>query len=155
MADESKKNGLEKHVDVDTSAVAIVVRIASQAGPRAIEMQFGVPLDMNLADLNAYMDKATSVIDRQAAIGDLRRAKLDLEGAEKMLATTQEQRAAYESKCALDWTVSGRKGEWRPVGAQKNQFDNWDTTLRDVREKRIPGFKAEIARLEREIAGGQ
>lgn len=149
----TEKNGHD-NVHVDTTETAIVVRIASQAGPRAIEMQFGVPLNMNLKQLNEYMDKATSIIDRQIAIGDLRKIQMDLEGAQKALATHLEQRANYESQANLDWEISGRKGGFKPSGSQQAQFANFDKTIHELRDNRIPHFKAEIERLKRETTLG-
>ena len=139
---------------VDTSAPAIMIRVASQAGPRAIEMTFGVPLDMTLKDLNTYVDKVVSVADRLQAQGELQKLRLDLEGAEKALATHLEQRAATEAKATLEWEISGRKGAWKPTASQQQQIANWETTIREMRDKRIPYFKAEISKLEREIAAG-
>lgn len=146
-----EKNGHD-NVHVDTTETAIVVRIASQAGPRAIEMQFGVPLNMNLKQLNEYMDKATSIIDRQINIGDLRKLQMDLDGAKKALATHLEQKANYESQAQLDWEVSGRKGPMKFSGGQTAQLGNWDKTIHELRDNRIPHFQAEIERLKREIA---
>lgn len=148
------ENGHDKIRQVDTSAPAIMIRVASQAGPRAIEMTFGVPLDMTLKDLNSYVDKVVSVADRLQNQGELQRAKADLDGAEKALATHIEQRAAYEARETLAWDASGRKGAWRPTDSQRQQLRNWETSIAEMRDKRIPHFRAEIAKLEREIAAG-
>ncbi len=137
-----------------TSDAAFVIRIAGQAGPRAIEVTFGVPLDMTVNDIHQYVDKVCMVIDRQTYKGDLMKARLDLDGAEKALATHVEQQANAAAKFALEWEAHGKKGPWRPYGAQQQQLDNWQTTIREMRDKRIPHFKAEIAKLEREIAAG-
>lgn len=149
MSEGNGKDTDKADVNDDT---AIVVRIAGQAGPRAIEMSFGIPLKMDLIKLNKYMDKVTSVIDRQIAIGDLRRAIADLAGAEKALRTTVEQKAAFESVCAMKWDAEGRKGGWKPYGNQTNQLENWDKTIGELRDNRIPAFKAEIAKLEQAVS---
>lgn len=148
----SEGNG--KIRSVDRSAPAIMIRVATQAGPRAIEMTFGVPLDMTVADLNAYVDKVVGVSDRLQKQGDLQRAKLDLEGAEKALMTQIEQRTNYEINCANDWSASNRQGPWKPYGNQKAQMDNWDKSIRELRDNRIPHFKNEIDKLQREISQG-
>ena len=135
-----------------TSSAAFVIRIGGQAGTRAIEVTFGVPLDMTVNDLHHYVDKVCLVIDRQTHKGELQRAKLDLKAVEAALATHIEQQAAAASKFALEWEISGRKGAWKPYGAQQDQLNNWQTTIREMRDKRIPTFKAEIAKLEAEIA---
>ena len=135
-----------------SSSAAFVIRIAGQAGTRAIEVTFGVPLDMTPNDLHHYVDKVCLVIDRQTSKGELQRAKLDLDAAEKQLATHIEQQATAAAKFALEWQINGRKGPWKPFGAQQQQLDNWQTTIREMRDKRIPQFKAEISKLERAIA---
>jgi len=137
-----------------SSSAAFVIRIAGQAGPRAIEVTFGVPLDMTVPDLHHYVDKVCLVIDRQTYKGELMKIKLDLDGAEKALATHLEQQAAAQAKFELEWQISGRKGAWKPFGAQQAQIEGWQTTIRELRDKRIPHFKAEISKLEREIAAG-
>ncbi len=135
-----------------SSSAAFVIRIGGQAGTRAIEVTFGVPLDMTPKDLHHYVDKVCLVIDRQTFKGELQRAKMDLEQAEKALTTHVEQQATAAAKFALEWEANGRKGPWKPFGAQQQQLDNWQTTIREMRDKRIPQFRAEISKLEQVIA---
>ncbi len=137
----------------DTSgSAAFVIRIAGQAGPRAIEVTFGVPLDMTVNDIHHYVDKVCLVIDRQTYKGDLMKTKADLEGAEKALATHLEQRAGMEVRAVQDWESSGRKGAWHPTSSQQQQITNFDTTIRELRDQRIPRFQKDIEFLEGKIA---
>ena len=134
-----------------SSSAAFVIRIGGQAGTRAIEVTFGVPLDMTVKDLHHYVDKVCLVIDRQAYKGELQRAKQDLRGAEAALGTHLEQHAAATVRFAQEWEANGRKGSWKPYGAQQEQVKNWETTIRELREKRIPQFRSEVEKLEQAI----
>lgn len=134
---------------------AVVVRVAAQVGQnRSVEMQFGVPLDMNLPDLNAYMDKITSVMDRQNNKGLLEVAKASLAAAKKQLLTNAEQRGHLESKYQFEWSVSSRRGDFKPSTAQAAQLNNFDTTSANLRENVIPKFERDIEELERKINEG-
>lgn len=132
--------------------LAIGIRVTGQVGPnRSIDMTLGVPMSMNLADLNGFMDKIMSVIDRQNNLGIIDALKIELEKTEKDLANNQLNRANYEAKCAADWERTNRKGEFRATEAQRAQLNNFDATARELRENRIPRIKREISDLERKL----
>ncbi len=137
----------------DTSgSAAFVIRIAGQAGPRAIDVTFGVPLDMTVNDIHHYVDKVCLVIDRQTYKGELMKTKADLDGAKKALDTHLEQHAAMQAKSLVEWESSGRKGDWRPTSSQAQQINNFETTIRELRDKRIPNYQKDIEFLEGKIA---
>ena len=137
----------------DTSgSAAFVLRIAGQAGPRAIEVTFGVPLDMTVKDIHHYVDKVCLVIDRQTYKGEIMKARMDLDNAQKALGTHLEQRAGMEMRASQEWEAGNRQGPWKPSGAQLQQIKNFDTTIAELREKRIPQFQKEIEFLEGKIA---
>lgn len=138
--------------DKDTSsAAAFVIRVAGQAGPRAIEVTFGVPLDMTVNDLNQYVDKVCMVIDRQTDRGELGKIKADLEGASKALLSHLEHRAAFERAARESWERSGRRGEFKMHDSQLAQIGNFDKTISELRDTRIPGFQKRIDELERSL----
>ena len=137
----------------DTSgAAAFVIRIAGQAGPRAIEVTFGVPLDMKVNDLHAYVDKVCLVIDRQTYKGELLKAKLDLDGAEKAVITNRENRAHFLNTAQKAWADRGRKGPWEPTQSERVQVENWDKNITLHTDNTIPKYRQQIAELERIIA---
>ena len=139
----------------EDAAPAVVVRVAAQVGQnRSVDMQFGVPLDMTVKDLNAYMDKITSVMDRQNNKGLLEVAKASLEAAKKQLQTNQEQRSSYEAKCRNDFNLSNRRGDFKATESQRAQFGNFDGTTRNLKENIIPKFERDIEELERKINEG-
>jgi hypothetical protein len=136
-------------------APAVVVSVQAKVGTdRNMNMQFAVPLDMTVKDLNAYMDKITSVMERQNDKGLLEYSKALLAGAEKQLLENIEQRAHFESKCRLDFAISGRRGEFKPTDSQRAQFNNWDTSASNLRDNILPKYKKDIEELERKINEG-
>lgn len=138
---------------VDAKDLAIGIQVQSQVGPnRHITMTLGVPMSMDLPNLNGFMDKIVSVLDRQNNMGILEQLKAQLEGSEKDLATHLLHRSNYEAKCANDWEMGNRKGEFRTTEAQKAQLANFDNTARELREVRIPKIKKEISDIERKLA---
>lgn len=140
---------------VDVSDLAIGIQVNAQVGAnRSMTMTLGAPLAMTLQDLNRYVDKIMSVAERQNMKGLLEQAKLALEGAEKNIQTNLEQRASFQGKSDLEWVASGRQGPFRPSKSQQAQLDNWDTTIRNLRDNVIPKFKRDIAELEAKIAEG-
>ena len=140
---------------LDDAAPAVVVRVAAQVGQnRSVEMQFGVPLDMTVADLNKYMDKITSVMDRQNNKGLLEVAKASLEAANKQLMTNMEQRSAYELRCQTEFSLSNRRGDFKPTESQRAQLGNFTSTTRNLKETIIPKFERDIEELERKINEG-
>jgi hypothetical protein len=139
----------------EDAAPAVVVRVTAQVGQnRTVDMQFGVPLNMTLPDLNAYMDKITSVMDRQNDKGMLEVAKATLEASKKQLAVNQEQRAHFEAKCRNDFHVSNRRGDYKPTESQRTQLNNFDVTSINLRDNIIPKFTRDIEELERKINEG-
>jgi exonuclease VII large subunit len=144
-----------EQITEDQAAPAVVVRVAAQVGQnRSVDMQFAVPLDMTLQDVNAYMDKITSVMDRQNNKGLLEVAKASLEAAKKQLMTNLEQRTNYYNKCEDDFTLSNRKGTFRATESQRAQLGNFDSTTRNLKENIIPKFEKDIEELERKINEG-
>lgn len=135
----------------DTSAAAFVIRVAGQAGPRAIEVTFGVPLDMTVNDLNHYVDKVCMVIDRQTDRGELGKLRLDLEGAGKALLTHLEHRAAFERASQEDWERRGRRGPFQYTESQQAQLRNFEKTIDELKDTRIPTFQKKIDELERSL----
>ena len=139
---------------VDAKDLAIGIQVNGQVGPnRTITMTLGAPMTMSLPDLNGFMDKIMAVIDRQNNMGIIEQLRLGLQGAEKDLATNQLQRANYEARCASDWEISHRKGEFRATESQRAQLNNFDATAKELRDNRIPKLKKEIADLERKLSG--
>jgi hypothetical protein len=148
----AKTNG---HTAVSEAVPGIILRISAQVGhSRSMEVQFACPLDMTPKDLNQYIDKVTAVLNRQNDIGLLAVARANLVHAKKEITTNQEHRAEFESRCRLDWNVSGRRGEFKPTESQRAQLKNWDTNIQNYRENLIPKFEKEIAELERQINEG-
>jgi hypothetical protein len=136
----------------DAVAPAIVTSITAQIGPnRSITMQFGIPMDMRPADLNAYLDKVMAAMDRQNDKGLLTEYKVSLEKAQFNLETAAQQRANHEAACRDAFEKSGRHGEWKPTGSQKQELSNFDNNVRDLRDKTIPKLKTAIDELERKI----
>lgn len=149
---EAKTNG---HAAVAEAVPGIILRISAQVGhSRSMEVQFACPLDMTPKDLNRYIDKVTAVLNRQNDIGLLAVARANLSHARKEVLTNQENRANYESKCRLEYSVSGRRGDFRATESQNAQLRNWDTNIQNLRENLIPKFEKEISDLERQIDEG-
>jgi hypothetical protein len=119
-----------------------------------MEMQFACPLDMTPRDLNLYIDKVTSVIERQNNIGILLVTRATLAQAKAQLQANREQRANFESQCRLEFSVSGRRGDWRPTTSQQAQLGNWDNTSKNLIENLIPKYEADVADLKRKIDEG-
>ena len=140
---------------VDVSELAIGISVNAQIGPnRTISMTLGAPMAMTLADLNAYVDKIMAVADRQNNIGILEQTKLALAAAEKNIHTNREQRATLEGKFMLDWTISKRKGDFVASSAQNAQLNNYDITIRNLKDEVIPKLRRDIMELEHKIAQG-
>jgi hypothetical protein len=152
--DARTPDNMKPMAESDSKAPAFVFRVSAQVGQnKNIELTFGAPMDMTPADLNAYLDKVMSVVDRQNDKGVLEQLKLTLEQAEKTVQTNMDQKAALESKFALEWSVSNRRGEFKPNAGQQAQLNNFDTTAKELRENRIPQLRKMIAELERKIDG--
>jgi hypothetical protein len=144
-----------EQIAAEQAAPAVVVRVSAQVGQnRSMEMQYAVPLSMTVADLNTYMDKITSIMDRQNNKGLLEVARASLEAAKKQLATNQEQRGQFEAKCRNDFNLSNRRGDFKATESQRAQFGNFDVTSNNLRENVIPKFEKDIAELERKINEG-
>jgi len=138
---------------VDAKDLAIGIQVQSQVGPnRHITMTLGVPMSMSLPDLNGFMDKIVSVLDRQNDKGLFEQLKLGLEGAMRDLATNRAHRADYEMKCRNAWEVSNKRGEFKPFGNEKANLENFDKTAKELLEIRIPKLEKEIAEFERKLA---
>ena len=133
-------------------AAAFVIRIAGQAGPRAIEVTFGVPLDMTVNDIHHYVDKVCLVIDRQTYKGELLKAKLDLDGAEKAVLTNRENKQHFLNSAEKAWADRGRQGPWQPTASERAQIDNWDKNIALHTETNIPKTRQHIEELERMIS---
>jgi len=146
---------IDEHREVDVDAPAIVITMTQLVGnDRNMQLQFAVPLGMTPAKLNAYIDKVTSVIDRQNNIGVLAKAKLYLAAAEKELLTNTQNQANYLLKCEKDWYSSNRKGPFALNGAQQAQLNNFKETETKHKTEIIPKLRADIAELEAKIAEG-
>lgn len=144
----------EKVREVDGAAPAVVIKAARQIGTQLMEMQFAVPLDMTLADLNAYVDKVTSVMDRQGDKAALEQEELALKGAERDLRVHQDQLANRMRQDETDWTIGNRRGEFKPTEAQRKQYGNYETTIKALREDRIPKHRKNIEDLKARIDAG-
>jgi hypothetical protein len=101
---------------VDAKDLAIGIQINGQVGPnRTIALTLGVPMSMSLPDLNGFMDKCMSVIERQNNMGIIEALKLSLEGAEKDLATHRHHRGDFgqsHSQAAQGNRRYRAKAEW-------------------------------------------
>lgn len=140
---------------VDAKDLAIGIQISSQVGQnRSITMTLGVPMIMELSELNQFMDKCASVLDRQNDKGLLEVAKLNLEAARKNLVTNIQQRETYYAQQALDHEVRGRKGSFTPSESQRAQLRNFDSTTANLKETVIPKLMRDIEDLERKINEG-
>ena len=145
----------EQNGKTDMGVPAIVINLTSQVGSNhTMSMQFGAPLDMTTKDLNAYIDKARSVMERQNNISLLEKAKMVLEDAEKQLITNREQRANAEFGYVKQWHDTQRKGDFKPTESQRAQLGNWDKTIKNLHEELIPKFKFQIDELEKKISAG-
>lgn len=138
----------------EEAAPAFVFRLGGQIGPNnTMEITFGVPADMLPADMDRYIDKVRERIDRQNDIQILESARIQLRQAEKRLEDERTRRAAIESSARDHWATSGRRGDFKPTGSQAASFDNHDQNIKKLIEEAIPQLKANIAELERKIAG--
>lgn len=144
----------EKQREVDGSAPAVMIRCARNVGNQAMEMNFAVPLDMKPADLNAYVDKVTAVMERQGDKAALEQEEIALKNAERDLATGLMQLSNQRAADELRWVSGGRKGEFKPTESQQAQYGNWDKNTRHLRDERIPQIKARIAELRARINAG-
>lgn len=142
-----------KEREVDGAAPAIQVKTARQVGNQLMEMVFMAPLDMNLKDLNAYVDKVTSVMDRQGDKAALEAEQMALAAAEKNLVTNVTQLADAQSRAQTDWEITNRKGPFKATDSQKKQFENFERTSIHLRTAVIPKHKQNIEELKRKIAG--
>lgn len=148
-------HSIDEKTAVDVDSPAIVITMTQAVGTdRNMQLQFAVPLGMTPMKLNAYIDKVTSVIDRQNDMGLLRKAKAILAGAEDHLKTNSENQANYLLKCEAEWYQSNRKGPFKMNGAQEAQMRNFKETEITTKEKLIPKYKADIAELEQKINAG-
>ena len=137
---------------VDAKDLAIGIQINGQVGPnRTIMLTLGVPMTMSLPDLNGFMDKAMSVLDRQNDMGIIEALKVELERAEKDIATQRAHRASYIADCGAKWEHSNRKGEFQINGAQQAQVSNFDKSINEIADNRIPKLRKEIADLEKKL----
>jgi hypothetical protein len=152
--DARTPDSMKPMAEGDSAAPAFVFRVASQVGQnKNIELTFGIPMNMTPNDMNGYLDKVMSVIDRQNDKGILEQLKLTLEQAEKTVQTNMEQKAALELKFSRDFSIGGRRGEFKPTSGQQAQLNNFDTTAKELRENRIPQLRKMVSELERKING--
>jgi len=142
-----------KERDVDGAAPAIQCRFARQVGNQAMEMTFMAPLDMKLGDLNAYVDKVTSVMDRQGDKAALDAEEAALDAAEKNLRTNIDQLANAKSAAATDWEISQKRGPVTYTSSQIKQFENFERTSVHLKDVVIPKHRQNIEELKRKIAG--
>ena len=148
-------HSIDEAMQVDVDAPAIVITMTQSVGPdRNMQLQFAVPLGMTPMKLNSYIDKVTSVIDRQNDIGVLKKAKLYLEQAERDLKTNTENQANYLLDAEAKWYASGRKGAFALNGTQQAQLRNFKETEVKAKTEIIPKLRENIAELERKIAEG-
>lgn len=127
------------------------------------------------ASLNERLDLYTKVIGRQRAKFTLSEKLVDLLAARKALAALPEQerevlksraeeRARQHAAMAAAHDVAGKRGEFMPNLAQRNQLSAFDAETAAEREKLqkqrqtlerdIPIIEAQISRLRAVIAGG-
>lgn len=140
---------------VDVKDLAIGIQVAAQVGPnRTITMTLGAPLSMTPVDLNRYVDKIMSVADRQNDKGVLETIKATLAAAEKDILTNQQHRSDLEAKFQADWDRSQRKGPLRLTDTQASQLNNYQVTIIDLKDNRIPKFRKQVEELEAKIAAG-
>ena len=139
--------------EVDKTAPALFVKTAQQVGTRMMEMSFAVPLDMTPADLNAYVDKVTSVMDRQGDKAALEQEVVALKNAEMQLRTNADQLANQQQRDATDWDISNKRGDFRPTESQRKQYENWQKNSIHLRETIIPRHRKNIEALEQRING--
>jgi hypothetical protein len=140
---------------VDVSDLAIGIQVQAQVGPnRTISMTLGAPMSMTTADLNLYVDKIMSVADRQNDKGVLETLKATLAGAEKDIITNQENRGSLHNKFELEWASRGKLGDFKPTDSQYQQLNNYDGTVRNLKDNVIPKLRKQISELEAKIAAG-
>jgi hypothetical protein len=140
---------------IDTDGLAIGINITSQVGPnRTIAMTLGVPMSMTVNDLNRFMDKAASVLDRQNDKGVAAQLKLEIERAKKDLRTAIEQKATHEAKFALEHRIGNRRGDWQASESQRKQLDNFESSRQHLLDVVIPKFEKDLADTEARIAAG-
>ena len=141
--------------DVEGKDLAIGIQLNAQVGPnRTMTMTLGVPLEVDLPQLNALVDKLMSVTERQNDKGILEQTKLTLDKAEKDIATNLEHRAAFAANSELEWIASGRQGPFKPSKSQSAQMGNWDQTIRNLKDNVVPKLRRDIEQLEARIAAG-
>ena len=147
MTEEQKNGEVVHNPALDVTAPAIVVRMTIPP----MEVQFAVPLDMTLPELNRYVDKVTSIAERQRCRAQLETEKLNLETAMKNLAALVSNRSMYEVQAEQSWVDRGRKGAWKADGAQSAALRNYEKDEHRFRDEVIPHTKKIIEELEAKI----
>ena len=141
--------------DVEGKDLAIGIQLNAQVGPnRTMTMTLGVPLEVDLPQLNALVDKLMSVTERQNDKGILEQTRLTLASAEKDIQTNLQHKSSFAAKSELDWIASGRQGPFKPSKSQAAQMDNWDKTIGNLKDNVIPKLRRDIEQLEARIAAG-
>ena len=134
---EGNGNGI-----VNTESLGVGIRFASAIGNnKQMEMTAGIPLEWDIAAINAVLDKLAMAMDRQAARYMVIDMELDIKGEENLLNTNIAQRERAVAKWKSDFEASGRRGEWKPTVQQVNELKTWDSNIphkeKIVAEKRI------------------
>ena len=97
----------------ETAALGFSYRnILDKDGRKEIVFQSHVAADATVEELNDILDKVRVAVDRQAAVYELRQARLDLTGHLQKILEIENLLLAQEETYKTSWEANGRKGDW-------------------------------------------
>jgi hypothetical protein len=137
---------LDDALDVPAISVQLATTIG---GNRSLSLTTGLRLDCTSDQLNNLLDKITAASDRQKKRFDLENTRLLLKNEEQNLHQHRQQAAAQATKFQTEYEISGRKGDWKPMGSQKSVLEGLDKNVENSVE-RIKQLRAGIVEMEKE-----
>lgn len=143
MLDKTEQLAKSK-IDIPAISVQYSVAFSEQ---RHLTLTTGVPLDADPEEINPVLDKLVDCVERQRDRYNLIQARNLLLNAEQDLHNHQVQYSSQEAGYMADWSARGKQGEWKPVGAQKQQLDNLKKNQENTGE-RIRQLQKTIKELE-------
>lgn len=132
----------DKEATAALPAIGMSYKVGLGDGKELV-FQTHVPQNVEPAEMDALIDKLRDAADRQAAFSDLVELEKVLEQQTTAMLAAEEQKAKIDADYSAKWKASGKRGEIKLTGAERNALDNF--------EKSRQGFLSMIGRVQAQI----
>lgn len=90
----------------------------------------GFPLDWDLKQINALVDKLDAAAKRQAMLEDIKAYELAIKNDYRQLDGNRQQLANHINTAQLEFKTRGKQGEFKMSAAQQAGADNFNKTIK-------------------------